>query len=278
MENNKGRVRNIVVSDLTEFRDVLCKGLSRSNINYVRVNNEFHFFDRIYRFYTIEQYKDLAITIDFAGKCGDMIRVLDSMQIGMLKDVEDFERTFGHFELGLNVVRNGDHVEKDGKTIGFGYDEVKKIEGTEPGRVRNIIVSDLEQFKDALTLSLIRNNIEYVAVNNEFHFLDKIYRLYDFKVIAKLGGTIKFAGESSDDVRVLTPFEMSSLKSKTDMERLLCELEYPNGEIKTIGSANRVPIYNAEMIKKDRGSVNQVIRRNPVNNGVKVYRKNMRRP
>ena len=52
------------------------------------------------------------------------------------------------------------------------------------GRVRNILVSDLETFKEFLIKSLIRNGIEYVNIDNEFHFMDKIYRFYDVKLLS----------------------------------------------------------------------------------------------
>ena len=54
------------------------------------------------------------------------------------------------------------------------------------GRVRNILVSDLDTFKEFLIKSLIRNGIEYVNIDNEFHFMDRIYRFYDVKLLSKL--------------------------------------------------------------------------------------------
>lgn len=46
--------------------------------------------------------------------------------------------------------------------------------------VKSIVVFDFEQFQEALIKNLIVNNISYVQIDNEFHFLDKIYRIYDF--------------------------------------------------------------------------------------------------
>ena len=48
MEKSKGRVRNILVSDLDTFKEFLIKSLIRNGIKYVNIDNEFHFMDRIY--------------------------------------------------------------------------------------------------------------------------------------------------------------------------------------------------------------------------------------
>ena len=50
-------------------------------------------------------------------------------------------------------------------------------------RVKNVLVFNLEQFQEDLVRELINNDISYVRVGNEFHFLDKIYRFFDFSLI-----------------------------------------------------------------------------------------------
>ena len=60
----------------------------------------------------------------------------------------------------------------------------------EKTRVRNVLVFDLEQFQEDLVKELIVNNISYVQVENEFHFLDKIYRFYDLNYVEDLGTLI----------------------------------------------------------------------------------------
>lgn len=46
-------------------------------------------------------------------------------------------------------------------------------------RVSNIFVSEKELFLDLLVRDLIKNGISYVQIENEFHFLDRIYRFFD---------------------------------------------------------------------------------------------------
>lgn len=47
-------------------------------------------------------------------------------------------------------------------------------------RVINIVVNDIDVFIECLIRELIRCDISYVQIDNEFHFLDHIYRFYDY--------------------------------------------------------------------------------------------------
>ena len=53
-------------------------------------------------------------------------------------------------------------------------------------RVKNVLVNDVEVFQEELVQELISKEIGYVQIENEFHFLDSIYRIYDLQTIAKL--------------------------------------------------------------------------------------------
>lgn len=46
-------------------------------------------------------------------------------------------------------------------------------------RVRNIVISNKDMFEEALIRDLIKNDISYVQIEDEFHFNDKIYRFFD---------------------------------------------------------------------------------------------------
>lgn len=50
------------------------------------------------------------------------------------------------------------------------------------GTVKNYLVSNYNEFEEMLVRTLIANGISYVKIDNEFHFLDKIYRFYDFEL------------------------------------------------------------------------------------------------
>ena len=54
------------------------------------------------------------------------------------------------------------------------------------GRVVNILIDNLEVFEEELIRDLIKNEISYVQIGNEFHFLNHIYRFYDLEKISKL--------------------------------------------------------------------------------------------
>lgn len=51
-------------------------------------------------------------------------------------------------------------------------------------KVKNILVENRNEFQELLIRELINNEISYVQIENEFHFLDKIYRFYDFDEIS----------------------------------------------------------------------------------------------
>lgn len=45
--------------------------------------------------------------------------------------------------------------------------------------VKNIVVSDRDFFTENLVCDLIRHQISYVQIENEFHFLNYIFRFFD---------------------------------------------------------------------------------------------------
>lgn len=57
MNDSQNRVSNIFVNDLKEFKEQLIQDLISLGISYVQIDNEFHFLDRIYRFYDKEEIR-----------------------------------------------------------------------------------------------------------------------------------------------------------------------------------------------------------------------------
>ena len=47
-------------------------------------------------------------------------------------------------------------------------------------RVTNIITSDKNKYQEVLAKALCLYQVPYVQVENEFHFSDKIYRIYNY--------------------------------------------------------------------------------------------------
>lgn len=58
-KNNESRVKNYIVTHKQDVCDYLEMFLCKQNISYVRVDNEFHFNDQIYRFYSMQEAKVL---------------------------------------------------------------------------------------------------------------------------------------------------------------------------------------------------------------------------
>lgn len=58
--NEEGRVKNILVNDVNCYTDLLARSLCQNGINYVQIENEFHFDDMIYRIYGFDEYLELC--------------------------------------------------------------------------------------------------------------------------------------------------------------------------------------------------------------------------
>ncbi len=131
------------------------------------------------------------------------------------------------------------------------------------GRVRNILVSDLDAFKEFLIKSLIRNGIEYVNIDNEFHFMDRIYRFYDVKLLSKLidEGIVIF-GKEDDMVRILSAESLMFARDKVDIEKAFIGFEPEVEEVTFKKKGSSIPKYNKSMIKRQNYMLNQKLKNN----------------
>ena len=111
-------------------------------------------------------------------------------------------------------------------------------------RVQNFIVSDLEKFEDALAICLIRNQIDYVQIDNEFHFLDKIYRFYEVTCV-----------EKGDDIYA-TIFDGCNEPMFSPMNGALSSLlthlnDAEEKQESEVAPKPKAPIYKKSMMKRD---------------------------
>ena len=79
------------------------------------------------------------------------------------------------------------------------------MEKTE-SRVKRFIVTDLEEFEENLVKCLIMGGISYVQIEDEFHFLDNIYRFYDSKKLKEIGFYSSF--DTDGIIRIISPFDI----------------------------------------------------------------------
>ena len=131
------------------------------------------------------------------------------------------------------------------------------------GRVRNILVSDLDTFKEFLIKSLIRNGIKYVNIDNEFHFMDRIYRFYDVNLLSKLidEGIVIF-GKEEDMVRILSAESLMFARDKVDIEKAFIGFEPEVEEVTFNKKGSSIPKYNKSMIKRQNYMLNQKLKNN----------------
>lgn len=89
------------------------------------------------------------------------------------------------------------------------------------GRVRNYVVSNKELFCDFLASSLCKMQVEYLQIDNEFHFNDSIYRFYSFDECLQLQGNVVFVGIDKDKLISLSPQDLLFNREVDSLERLL---------------------------------------------------------
>lgn len=134
------------------------------------------------------------------------------------------------------------------------------------GRVRNILVSDYESFKEALIRSLIRNNINYLQIDNEFHFLDRIYRFYDIgQAMELIDKGILIFGSEDEKIRVLSDINIIMARSSDDVKSILADFE-PVKEVDSshyeFKKSKGIPQYNKQKVKRDNHMLNQKLKNN----------------
>lgn len=97
----KGRVRNIIVTGYDDFLEYLIKDLTKIGISYVQIGNEFHFLDRIYRFYNTKLHRNIILSQDkfIEENC----IVCNPLDVALLKERDEFERFFKKFDEELLI-------------------------------------------------------------------------------------------------------------------------------------------------------------------------------
>ena len=127
--------------------------------------------------------------------------------------------------------------------------------------VKRYIVTDLEEFEDNLARCLIIGGISYVQIENEFHFLDKIYRFYDSKSLKNMDLCSSF--EEGGLIKIISPLDILSLEDimvnnrKANLNSFVQELIEPVFDDR---KNKTIPTYNKKMIKQQNKQVNQRIR------------------
>lgn len=84
-------VFNIAVSRRDKFVEYLARNLILEGISYVQIDNEFHFFDNIYRFYDASIDKDFIDSLLSQSQDG-FIRILTVNDLLMTKGEVDLKK------------------------------------------------------------------------------------------------------------------------------------------------------------------------------------------
>ena len=115
MEKNKNRVFNYVVANKGMFCEYLARQLCKMEVNYVQIENEFHFCGRVYRFYNYDDSLDL---------CGHLEFVND--ENGVAIPLNAYDLVFQKTEDGLSQFLKTEQSNCDNDTADLGYGERPK--------------------------------------------------------------------------------------------------------------------------------------------------------
>ena len=143
------------------------------------------------------------------------------------------------------------------------------------GRVRNILVHDIKSFKESLIRTLIRLDVNYVSIQNikhhednvfveeEFHFLDRIYRFYDIKDLKHMNiSNIILAGSFDDNIRTLSKDSFNFMREETDLSQSLMFFEPEDISYEEKPKNNSIPKMNKRMLKQNNVMLNRKLRSN----------------
>lgn len=92
MEIKQGIVRNYVVTDREKFCDAMARTLCKMQVSYVQIDNEFHFNDKIYRFYNFGEVIELTEQVSFVCLDKEKVLTLSPSDLLFTREKEDLAR------------------------------------------------------------------------------------------------------------------------------------------------------------------------------------------
>lgn len=131
------------------------------------------------------------------------------------------------------------------------------------GRVRNFVVSNKEMFCDYLARSLCKMQVQYVQIDNEFHFNDKIYRFYNFEECLELDGKVVFVSLDKERLVSLNPQDLLFTRTSEDLVRYLEPQDELIGDVAGVKYKDERPVEkraSKQLIRRDNKMVNQRIK------------------
>lgn len=128
-------------------------------------------------------------------------------------------------------------------------------------RVRNILVTEKDDFLELLIRELIRDGISYVQIENEFHFLDHIYRFFSADEVRR----VKISDNDKPNYIVFSPIDLVFCKKEEDLVQMfsradetnICEF---NTDFSHLTPTKNVPTVNKQLIKQQNRRVAQQLK------------------
>ena len=145
-------------------------------------------------------------------------------------------------------------------------------------KVKNYIVENRDLFINCLEQELCRNNILYVKIDNEIHFLDQLIRFYDYEIDRNLIislGFLKYEEEMKQRLAII-PATFPKVEELTS-ELFFSDKRYKSMELLTADIQDELvmPYHTKKQNKQDYQSRNKTTQKyesNMVKQKLKRYK------
>lgn len=125
-------------------------------------------------------------------------------------------------------------------------------------KVHNILINRKDEYIELLVRELIKYGINYLQIDNEIHFDNRIFRFYDIKDdIEEIKKII--IEEDLSDVRIINVDELEKLEEENKLQELPYQFQIFEPKNDETKEKTPVPKLNKKLIKSYNKKINKRI-------------------
>lgn len=125
-------------------------------------------------------------------------------------------------------------------------------------KVHNILINRKDEYIELLVRGLIKYGINYLQIDNEIHFDNRIFRFYDIKDDIEEIKKIKI-DEDLSDVRIINVDELEKLEEENKLQELSYQFQIFEPKNDETKEKTPVPKLNKKLIKDYNKKINKRI-------------------
>lgn len=125
-------------------------------------------------------------------------------------------------------------------------------------KVHNILINRKDEYIELLVRGLIKYGINYLQIDNEIHFDNRIFRFYDIKDDIEEIKKIKI-DEDLSDVRIINVDELEKLEEENKLQELSYQFQIFEPKNEETKEKTPVPKLNKKLIKDYNKKINKRI-------------------